>query len=350
MPLLAMGAVGAGTSLFSGITGSKAAKKAAQQLFAAGNTAAANVNDATKTGIEGVSTAAGGIAPAAADATGKVASGTQDANSLLAAVFGGQTANLAPYLQAGVTGTNQLADALKPGGDLTQKFAFDPTQIENNPDYQFQRDQGLQAIQRAASARGDPLGGGTLKSAMQYSSGLAATSMNDQYNRLLTTFQTNRNNSLQSIMAGINTGQVGTAQYNAAAGNVGSQMAQNTLQSAVYGGNIGYNAANTALGAAQYNANLGLQGATQANNFMMQGAGAKASGTIAASNVFNNSLSSAVNSLTSPFAWNAVNGGGNPFSGTNQGGPSSGSYGNGLGQLTGYQPYVPPSAGSGEGW
>ncbi len=56
----------------------------------------------------------------------------------------------------------------------------DPSQIAQDPAYQFQLGQGTQAINRSAAARGTLLTGGTLKSLDQYGQGLAST-FNDKY-------------------------------------------------------------------------------------------------------------------------------------------------------------------------
>ncbi|MFS6633863.1 hypothetical protein, partial [Staphylococcus aureus] len=93
-------------------------------------------------------------------------------------------------------GVSALSLMLQPGGELTKQFT-QPTgsEVEQTPGFQFQMDEGSKAIQRAAAASGGLRGGGTLKALEQYSHGLASTYYNDAFNRALTTFQTNRNNT-----------------------------------------------------------------------------------------------------------------------------------------------------------
>jgi hypothetical protein len=61
--------------------------------------------------------------------------------------------------------------------------APDPTQIANDPNYQFQLGQGLQGVERGAAAKGTLLTGGTLKSLDQFGQGLASAFSDKQYNR-----------------------------------------------------------------------------------------------------------------------------------------------------------------------
>ena len=58
--------------------------------------------------------------------------------------------------------------------------ARDPNQIANDPAYQFQLKEGLNAVQNSAAARGTLKTGGTLKGLEQYAQGLAST-YNDKY-------------------------------------------------------------------------------------------------------------------------------------------------------------------------
>lgn len=155
------------------------------------------------------------------NATNALYSGITNANGLLQ-----------PYMDAGTTGVNNLMSAISPGGSLDQKFSFDPTQIANNPDYQFSLQQGTQAVQRAAAANGANMSGGTLKAIDQYSQGLAANQMSQYYNMALNTFNTNRTSSLQNATLPISIGQGAASQ---GAGNImsgSSQIGSNTMLSA----------------------------------------------------------------------------------------------------------------------
>ncbi len=77
----------------------------------------------------------------------------------------------------------------------TQQFqAPDPTQIANDPNYQFQLAQGLHGIQSGAAAKGTLLTGGTLKSLDQFGQGLASSFNNTQYGRALGEYQLQKQN------------------------------------------------------------------------------------------------------------------------------------------------------------
>ena len=59
------------------------------------------------------------------------------------------------------------------------------TALRNTPGYQFARDEGLQAIQRSAAAKGTLLTGGTLKGLARYGEGIADQLYNETYDRYL---------------------------------------------------------------------------------------------------------------------------------------------------------------------
>ncbi len=70
----------------------------------------------------------------------------------------------------------------------------DPNQIANDPNYQFQLQQGLKGIQSGAAAKGTLLTGGTLKSLDQFGQGLASSFNNTQYGRALGEYQLQKQN------------------------------------------------------------------------------------------------------------------------------------------------------------
>ncbi len=78
------------------------------------------------------------------------------------------------------TSTGGMADGSLLTPWTTPFTPRDPSQIAQDPAYQFQLGQGTQAINRSAAARGTLLTGGTLKSLDQYGQGLAST-FNDKY-------------------------------------------------------------------------------------------------------------------------------------------------------------------------
>lgn len=302
MPITA--GVSAGGSLLSGILGSSASKSAASQEQAAakqiqqlattaGANAGAGATAAAGTAEQGVTTAAG-------NAQGAVANATNNANTTLGSTLTQQQGALAPYLSAGGSGLSGILNLLQnPNSNLNQQFSFDPTQIANNPDYQFQLQQGLQATQRALAASGQTGSGGEQKALTQYSQGLASNEIGQAYNQALSTFNTNRQGALSQLqgygsLAGI--GQQATGQNLQALQNYGNLSSNNTLNAGLYTGNTGIAAANTnaSLGtnAAQYAGNANLQAAQISGQAIGAGASAGAAGTVGAANAWQNTIGS----------------------------------------------------------
>lgn len=184
-------------------------------------------------------TAIGNISGAQQAAQSGITQAVQGGNQILSNVYGTDTSNLSPYLQAGQQGISSLASMLQPGGALTQQFSYSPTDLQNDPGYQFQLQQGSQAIGRQAAAQGQSLGGGEKAALSQYSQGLADTTYNNAYNRALTTFQTNRQNTLAPLSTLIGAGQNASGQLQSAGQQYGSQSSSNLLQGAQYSGNVG---------------------------------------------------------------------------------------------------------------
>jgi hypothetical protein len=115
-------------------------------------------------------------------------------------------------------------------------FGFDPTQVANNPGYQFALQQGQNAIQSSAAAKGTLLGTGTLKDLANYGAGAAYQGEGQLFNQGLQGFQTNFNNL----------GNLANTGYNAtnAQGGYTTQAANAQAQGQV----TGANATNAALG------------------------------------------------------------------------------------------------------
>ena len=109
-------------------------------------------------------------------------------------------ADLAPFREQGVNGLNQFAQSV-----------LGP--LEATPAFQFQLDQGVNALDRSAASRGKLLSGQQVKAVQQFGQGLASQESNNQLNRL-------------ASLAGI--GQSSTAQTGAfganAASNIGNSL------------------------------------------------------------------------------------------------------------------------------
>lgn len=177
-----------------------------------------------------------------------------------------------PYAQAGQVGLGQLQAALSPGGSLTQGWgqtfqAPTAAQAAATPGYQFTMQQGLQAAENSAAARGTLLSTGTMKGLENYASGLASQTYQQTYNNALQGYQQNYAtwaNNQQNL-------------YNRLSGLTGigqnATGAQATALQAGAGGQAGIYGQNTAA-LAQL---LGSQGAAQASG-LVGGANAWAGG------------------------------------------------------------------------
>lgn len=168
---------------------------------------------------------------------------TQSAN--VASIQG----NEAPYVAAGQTGVAGLAAGEAPGGQFSNTFNLSDLQVD--PGYQFDLQQGNLAVQRSAAAGGTLNSGGTLKSLDNYTTGLASNEVSNAYNRFMGT-QTQQYNQLYQL-AGL--GQTGVNQVNYAQNNQA-----NTVSNAQYGSTI---AAGAAQAAGQIGASNAISGGLQ---------------------------------------------------------------------------------------
>lgn len=179
------------------------------------------------------------------------ASAAQSASQLQYQEFQQQQQNQQPWLAAG---SNALSQMQNP----SFQQSFNMSDFQQDPGYQFDLQQGQQAIDRSAAASGGLQSGGTLKAAAQYSQGMASNEYQNAYNRFNNN-QTQQFNRLASL-AGL--GQTANGQLNQAgsamAGQVGSNMmgAANAQGAATIAGANAYGGALSNLG------NMGIQGAT----------------------------------------------------------------------------------------
>ena len=134
--------------------------------------------------------------------------------------------DLMPYKQAGDTSLSQLMGQMTPDGYFNQTYTGQD--IYSDPSYQFRLQQGQDAIQSSAAAKGGLLTGATLKALQNYGQESASQEYSNAYNRF-NADQTNRYNRLSNL---VGIGQNAAAQV----GNAGAQTAQavanNTMQGA----------------------------------------------------------------------------------------------------------------------
>lgn len=106
-------------------------------------------------------------------------------------------------------------------GALTREFEF-----EKDPGYDWRMQQGQDAVEASAAARGGALGGRALKELTRYGQGFASNEYQNAYNRF-NTDQTNRFNRLATL-AGV--GQTSSNVLANASANTGNALGSNALQ------------------------------------------------------------------------------------------------------------------------
>jgi hypothetical protein len=186
--------------------------------------------------IGGIAQGAGAVASASiqAGATNNAANkqyqAAEDALGVQRDQYNQQQQNIQPYLNTGYGALNQL----NTDPSLTAGFSYDASNLQNDPGYQFQLQQGLQALQRSQAATGIT-GGAAAKAAEQYGQGLASTSYNTAYNRAFNTFEANQGNKRNTLLSLAGLGQTGVQQ----AGQAGANYANNASDITQGIGNVG---------------------------------------------------------------------------------------------------------------
>jgi hypothetical protein len=141
-----------------------------------------------------------------------------------------------PFTTAGTTAVNQLSKMTQPGGAATKEFAYAPFNYNQNtdPGTQFRLQQGLNAMNATAAARGGLISGNALKAGQDYGQAQGSQEYGAAFNRYLqnyansqNTFQMNRNNLLDPLKFLTNIGQAGASNQAANVGNFGSANAAN---------------------------------------------------------------------------------------------------------------------------
>lgn len=191
-------------------------------------------------------------ANASSDAASTQADAANNASNVMLNQQNMSRKDMQPWLDSGRGALSQLNQQMP---DLTRNFSM--ADFRADPSYQFNLQQGQQAIERSAAARGGGIGGGaTTASLLDYSQGLAGQQYQNAFNNFNTN-QTNRFNRLASV--------AGVGQQ--AATTLGAQGAQTA---AGIGQNItSAGAANAAGMVGQANAINGAIGQTT-NTWMQQ--------------------------------------------------------------------------------
>jgi hypothetical protein len=178
--------------------------------------------------------------------------------------YGKAAAAQQPYQQAGQQGLAQLSQGVASNAYSTdpsqfqyqqyQATPFNAADITNDQGYQFRMQQGTDAVQNIAAARGTGLSGATLKALNRYGQGFASEELNQAYQRNL---QTNTFGAGQNQLSNV-------FGYNAANNNYNQRNEQNMQR---YGqqsslANMGFQSANnlSSLYSGQANQQSGIYG------------------------------------------------------------------------------------------
>lgn len=148
-------------------------------------------------------------------------SSASNAANLQESQFNQTQQNLAPYNQAGQAALSTIGQDQATSSGFAAPFNFTA-----DPGYNFQLQQGQNAINSSAAATGGVLNGGTLKALDQYTTGLANTTYGDAYSRYLAGSQQQYNQLMGVAQTGESaaamTGSLGANAANAA-GNYTTQ-------------------------------------------------------------------------------------------------------------------------------
>lgn len=106
-----------------------------------------------------------------------------------------QRSDQQPWMNAGQTSLADLMQQMQSGAFNKQ---INPSDIANDPGYQFRMAQGQKALERSAAARGGLAGGGFMKGLDRYSQGLASDEYQNAWSRNQTDM-TNRFGRLANI-------------------------------------------------------------------------------------------------------------------------------------------------------
>ncbi|MGH9666933.1 MAG: hypothetical protein ACRD9L_21120 [Bryobacteraceae bacterium] len=292
--LLTAGLISAGTGIGSSLIGANASAKAGKILSEKGNLVGQSIDKATggaiQSGYDALGQANTSLDTGLASANDAVDQGVGAATGVQQGVYDKNLGYVQPYQAGGAQAVTTLSSLLAPGGDFNKTPTMADLQID--PGFDFRLQQGQQALERSAAARGSVLGGGALKSLTRYAQGTAS----DEYAKAFDRFQTDRTNryTMLSGLAGFGqtaNGQAIQAGENYADSVGGYDVTGAGLKSGNFTGTAGAKA-NAALQGNEYIGTTGLQGTEAAGNAYMGAANGQASGVVGSANAVAGGLNS----------------------------------------------------------
>lgn len=143
------------------------------------------------------------------------------ANATQQAQYEQTRADNAPWRAAGGAAIGQLAAGTQPGGQFTRSFS--DTDFQGDPGYAFRLQQGQNALDNSAAARGGVLSGAQLKASSQYNQSFASNEYGNAYNR----FNTDQSRQFNQLASVAGTGQVANGTVATAGMNSANQISNN---------------------------------------------------------------------------------------------------------------------------
>jgi len=295
-----MGGLGLASSIFGGKKGSTAANQAGAVMSNTANEEAAKVaaeSERGATGVLGTGNAAAdqSLATGSANQSALIKSGEEGRDRILKALEG-----LGIYENAGKQSLERILAGLGEGGEFSTKFDFNGKDFLNDKGVQFRIQQGQKALANSAAAKG-LIGGNVVRATEEFAQGVASDEYGKAFDRSKGTFQMNRDNTLNPLMALSQQGQ------NA----VGQRVAGNTAASQVdmQGNTAGANAIAGAVdsagrfrtGAEATAAQLRQNGMLAAAGLRTDAASAQAGAKVGSANSWINALQQGVGTLNDVF-------------------------------------------------
>lgn len=170
---------------------------------------------------------------AASNAADKQAAAAAEATQLQRDMYNQQRQDQQPWRDAGVQALSQLGNA-----DFQRDFGAGD--FQQDPGYQFRMQQGAQALERSAAARGGLQSGRAMKELTRYGQDFASNEYQNAYNR----FNADRDRRFGRLSSLAGMGQNANAQNAAAGQNYANQAGANAMGAANAAGAAGMAQAN----------------------------------------------------------------------------------------------------------
>lgn len=159
-------------------------------------------------------------------ASNKQADAARDANETGQDQYEQNRTDAAPWRAAGETALGQMSAGTAAGGEFNRDFSL--ADFNRDPGYQFRMDEGRNALESGAAARGGLLGGGTGKALERYGQNYASGEYSNAYNR----FNKDRGDRFNRLASLAGVGQTATRDVASQGAALATQTGSNLMQGA----------------------------------------------------------------------------------------------------------------------